>query len=87
MIIQGNLAFKRKNTSYEEHFASTPSNIKFKTAATDIFTSMIEVEDLAECVINSMDREEFLILPHPVVLKYFSPDNFNNRIICEYTGK
>ena len=31
---------------------------------------MIEVEDLAECVINSMDREEFLILPHPVVLKY-----------------
>ncbi|MCB1740523.1 MAG: SDR family oxidoreductase, partial [Gammaproteobacteria bacterium] len=31
---------------------------------------MIEPEQLAECVIDTMDREEFLILPHPVVLEY-----------------
>lgn len=31
---------------------------------------MIEPEEVAECVIESMDREEFLILPHPVVADY-----------------
>ncbi|HJP19966.1 MAG: SDR family oxidoreductase [Alphaproteobacteria bacterium] len=31
---------------------------------------MIEPEELADCVIETMDREEFLILPHPVVLDY-----------------
>ena len=31
---------------------------------------MIEAEELADCVVESMDREEFLILPHPVVLDY-----------------
>ncbi|MAG97274.1 MAG: SDR family oxidoreductase [Alphaproteobacteria bacterium] len=31
---------------------------------------MIEPEELAECVIETMEREEFLILPHPVVLDY-----------------
>jgi NAD(P)-dependent dehydrogenase (short-subunit alcohol dehydrogenase family) len=31
---------------------------------------MIEPEELAECVIETMAREEFLILPHPVVLEY-----------------
>ncbi len=31
---------------------------------------MIEPEELADCVIETMDREEFLILPHPVVLAY-----------------
>ena len=31
---------------------------------------MIEPEEVAECVIESMGREEFLILPHPVVRDY-----------------
>ena len=31
---------------------------------------MIEPETLAECVIETMEKEEFLILPHPQVLEY-----------------
>ncbi len=31
---------------------------------------MIEPEELAECVVRTMEREEFLILPHPQVLEY-----------------
>ena len=31
---------------------------------------MIEPETLAECVIDTMDKEAFLILPHPQVLEY-----------------
>ena len=31
---------------------------------------MIEPETLADCVIETMDKEEFLILPHPQVLEY-----------------
>ena len=31
---------------------------------------MIEAEEVAECVIEAMDREAFLILPHPVVRDY-----------------
>ena len=31
---------------------------------------MIEPEELADCVVETMDKEEFLILPHPVVKKY-----------------
>ncbi len=31
---------------------------------------MIEPEELADCVIETMDREEFLIIPHSVVLDY-----------------
>ena len=31
---------------------------------------MIEPEELADCVIETMAREEFLILPHPQVLEY-----------------
>ena len=31
---------------------------------------MIEPEEVAECVVETMDREEFLILPHPVVRDY-----------------
>ncbi|WP_169544861.1 SDR family oxidoreductase [Sneathiella aquimaris] len=30
----------------------------------------MEPEELAECVVQSMDKEEFLILPHPQVLEY-----------------
>ncbi|GLQ06463.1 SDR family oxidoreductase [Sneathiella chinensis] len=30
----------------------------------------LEPEELADCVIETMDREEFLILPHPKVLDY-----------------
>jgi len=31
---------------------------------------MLEVEQLADCVIETLDREEFLILPHPQVRDY-----------------
>lgn len=31
---------------------------------------MIEPEELADCVIDAMDREVFLMLPHPVVAEY-----------------
>ena len=31
---------------------------------------MIDPDELAECVVQTMEKEEFLILPHPVVLKY-----------------
>jgi hypothetical protein len=31
---------------------------------------MLEPEQLAACVVDTMDREEFLILPHPEVLEY-----------------
>jgi NAD(P)-dependent dehydrogenase (short-subunit alcohol dehydrogenase family) len=31
---------------------------------------MIEPEQLADCVIEAMDKEQFLILPHPQVLDY-----------------
>ena len=31
---------------------------------------MIEPEELADCVVDTMAREEFLILPHPRVLEY-----------------
>lgn len=31
---------------------------------------MLEPEVLAQCVVETMDREEFLILPHPQVLSY-----------------
>ena len=31
---------------------------------------MIEPEEVADCVVETMDREEFLILPHPVVRDY-----------------
>ena len=31
---------------------------------------MIEPEEVAECVVDTMDREEFLILPHAVVRDY-----------------
>ena len=31
---------------------------------------MIEPEELADCVVAAMEREEFLILPHPQVLEY-----------------
>ena len=31
---------------------------------------MIEPEELANCVVETMAKEEFLILPHPQVLDY-----------------
>ena len=33
---------------------------------------MMEPDVLAECVVQTMAREEFLILPHPEVLDYLS---------------
>ena len=44
--------------------------IKGKEGDVASVDGMIEPETLAECVIETMDREEFLILPHPQVLEY-----------------
>lgn len=48
-----------------------------KTAMTDgiedgvaSVDGMIEPEELAQCTVETMDREDFLILPHPEVLEY-----------------
>ena len=48
-----------------------------KTAMTDgiedgvaSVDGMIEPAELAQCTVETMDREEFLILPHPEVLEY-----------------
>ncbi len=48
-----------------------------KTAMTDgmedgvaSVDGMIEPEELAQCTVETMDRESFLILPHPEVLEY-----------------
>ncbi len=38
---------------------------------------MLEPEELADCVIETMDREEFLILPHPKVLDYMQRKTAN----------
>ena len=32
---------------------------------------MLPAADVAECVVNTLDAEEFLVLPHPNVKKYF----------------
>ena len=39
-------------------------------AAVASVDGMIEPEELADCVIQTMDTEAFLILPHPGVKKY-----------------
>jgi hypothetical protein len=31
---------------------------------------MIEPEEVADCVIEALDEERFMILPHPTVAKY-----------------
>ncbi len=40
------------------------------TETTSMVDGMIEPEALADCVIETMDAERFLILPHPTVLEY-----------------
>jgi len=44
--------------------------IKGKEGDVASVDGMIEPEFLADCVIDTMDKEEFLILPHPQVLEY-----------------
>ena len=56
---------------------------------------MIEPEAVAECVVESMNREEFLILPHPRVLDYVKRKSGDydrwlrgmRRIAQEYDGR
>jgi NAD(P)-dependent dehydrogenase (short-subunit alcohol dehydrogenase family) len=48
----------------------TPMTARPDGAAVASVDGMIEPEALAECVVRSMDREEFLILPHPGVRDY-----------------
>ena len=40
------------------------------TQTTSKVDGMLEPEDLADCVVETMDAERFLILPHPTVLEY-----------------
>ena len=48
----------------------TPMTDRPDEAAVASVDGMIEPEELADCVITTMDKEEFLILPHPGVKKY-----------------
>ncbi|MGR8946861.1 MAG: SDR family oxidoreductase [Gammaproteobacteria bacterium] len=48
----------------------TPMTDRPDEAEVAAVDGMIEPEELADCVIETMDKEEFLILPHPVVSKY-----------------
>ncbi len=48
----------------------TPMTDRPDEAAVASVDGMIEPEELADCVIATMDTEEFLILPHPGVKKY-----------------
>jgi hypothetical protein len=40
------------------------------TGTASSIDGMLEPEALADCVIETMDREQFLMLPHPTVLDY-----------------
>jgi len=48
----------------------TPMTARPDGAAVASVDGMIEPEELAECVVRAMAREEFLILPHPGVHDY-----------------
>jgi len=48
----------------------TPMTDRPDEAAVASVDGMIEPEELADCVIQTMDTEAFLILPHPGVKKY-----------------
>ncbi len=48
----------------------TPMTARPDGASVASIDGMIEPEELADCVIKSMAREEFLILPHPIVRDY-----------------
>jgi len=43
----------------------------------DSVDGTLEPEELADCVIETMDKEEFLILPHPQVLDYMQLKSSN----------
>lgn len=48
----------------------TPMTARPEGAEVASVDGMIEVEELADCVVAGMAREEFLILPHPAVRDY-----------------
>ena len=56
---------------------------------------MIEADEVADCVVAAMEREEFFILPHPVVREYVKrkaadPDRWlrgMSRLAREYEGE
>ena len=48
----------------------TPMTARPDGASVASIDGMLEPEAVAECVIETMAREEFLILPHPVVREY-----------------
>jgi NAD(P)-dependent dehydrogenase (short-subunit alcohol dehydrogenase family) len=48
----------------------TPMTDRPDGASVASVDGMIEPEELADCVIETMEREEFLMIPHPIVRNY-----------------
>ena len=55
----------------------TPMTARPDGAAVAAVDGMIEPEELADCVVQTMAREEFLILPHPKVREYMQAKTAN----------
>ena len=96
VIIQTNLSFKRKNTPYEEHFASKPNNIKFKDEKDSSVsaTSISEVTGVprATCIrklerLNKMKivKKDTLSKRYYVDLKNLNSNSINSKKITENT--
>lgn len=96
VIIQTNQSFKRRNTPYEEHFASKPVNIKFKDEKDSSVsaTSISEVTGVprATCIrkLEKLNRMK-IIKKDPATKRYFvdlknlHSNNLNSKRITENT--
>ena len=96
VIIQTNLAFKRKNTPYEEHFASKPNNIKFRDEKDSSVsaTSISEVTGVprATCIrklekLNKMKivKKDSQSKRYYVDLKNLNSNSINSKKVTENT--
>ncbi len=96
VVIQTNLSFKRRNTPYEEHFASKPNNIKFKDEkdASVSATSISEVTGVprATCIrkLEKLNRMK-IIKKDPATKRYYvdlknlHANHLNSKKITENT--
>ena len=97
-IIQTNLTYKKKNVSYEEHFASKPINIKFKEEKdySVSATSIAEVTGVprATCIrkLDKLNRMK-IIKKDPVSKRYYvdlknlNSNHLNSKQVTENTIK
>ena len=96
VVIQANLAYRKKDVSYENHFASTPNNIKFKNEKDNSVsaTSISEVTGVprATCIrklekLNRMKivRKDMQSKRYYVDLKNLQSNAINSRRISEST--